>query len=644
MFTFFRASQNTLRRYLLGGVLLIVAASMLTYLTQTGLTTTTDGDPILAEVGGQKITVVEAQTLINRLIQNQRLPQESAEVYLGQYVDELVQQRAAVDEFLRMGMRVTDEEVLRGAMLVFPQFFENGKLTNRPAMEQALSAQGMGLREFADSMRENLLLHKIQSVAAANIIVSPDEVDQALTQKHQKAKVEYVAFPAAKFRDQVKLAPETLRAIFESSKAAYSIPEHRSFQVLVVDQAKVEQTITVPEAQVRAAYSGSMDNYRVPERVKARHILLMTQGKPDAEKKTKLTKAQDLLKQLRGGADFAELAKKNSEDPGSAQNGGDLGYLVKGQTVPEFEKTAFSAKPKDISDVVTTEYGYHIIQVTEKEAARIRPFDEVKENIATELKKQTVAEKTQAIADQAHAALEKAPGTIADIAKQFNIELITVTKASANEAIPTLGVSPEIDGAVSGLQPKGISPTLALPANRIAMVVLTERIASRPAEFAEVEAQVRDRQVTNQSQQLASKAAQDAIAKVNAGESLEKVGKAMGGDVAKPAEFTRNDSVEGLGPAAYVDDAFNKPVGTTVGPVNAQGREIVYRIVDRQPVDLKSFAAERDATIADLKQRKLRTRMDLLLDSIVTKARADKKVKIHTDTLKRLQAQYRQGR
>jgi len=643
MFNLFRSGQK-MTKYLLGGLMLILAASMLTYLTNTGFTNSTDGDPILAEVGGQMVTVQETQSYINRMIQNQRLPQESADVFLGQYVDDIVQQRAAIDEFSRMGMRVTDEEVLTAIMSVFPQFFENGKLTKQAELEQSLSAQGMSMDDFVSGMRENLLLRKIQTVAMGNIIVSPDEVDRALTQKHQKVKIEYVAFPPAKFRADVKPTTEELRSAYEASKAGYTIPEKYSFQVLLVDEAKVEQSITVPEAQVRAAYSGSMDNYRMPERVKARHILLMTQGKSDAEKKAKLAKAQDLLKQLRGGADFAELAKKNSDDPGSAQNGGDLGFLVKGQTVPEFEKVAFSAKPKDISDIVTTEYGYHIIQVTEKEPARIRPFDEVKEGIASELKKQSVAEKTQSLADEAHAALEKASGNAIEIAKQFNIDYIPVTKVAATDAIPGVGSSPEIENALASLQPKGVSPVIALPSNRLAMVVLTERIPGRPAEFAEVEDQVRERLVGEKSQQLAATAAKATYERIKAGGGLESVGKAANGDVSKPAEFTQNDSVEGLGPAAYVADAFSKPVGTVVGPVNVQGREVVYKIVERQPVDLKSFAGEREATITELKQQKTRTQMNLLLDSIVTKAKADGKVKIHADTLKRLAASYRQGR
>jgi peptidyl-prolyl cis-trans isomerase D len=643
MFNLFRSREKA-TKYLLGGMMLVLAASMLTYLTQTGLTSTTDGDQVLAEIGDQRITVQQAQSEINRIVQSGRVPADSVDLILPQYLDDAVQQRAAMNEFKKLGIEVSDEEVLTAIMAIAPQFFDKGKLVNQAGLEQLIAQRNATLQDLVDQMRESLLIHKVQNVTSSNIIITPQEVDQALTQKHQKAKIVYVTFPAAKFRDQVKPTPEELKTAFEKSKAAYAIPEKRSFQVLVVDQAKVEQSITVSDAQLRSAYAGSMDNYRMPERVKVRHILLMTQGKPDAEKKAKLTKAQDLLKQVRGGADFAELAKKNSEDPGSAQQGGDLGFIVKGQTVPEFERYAFSAKPKDISDIITTEYGYHIIQVLEKEPAKVKSFDEVKEGLATELKKQSVAEKTQMLADQVHAALEKAPGTAAEIAKQFNVELVTATKVAVGEAIPGLGVSSEIDSSVAALQPKGVSSAIVLPNNRIATVVLTERIPSRPAEFAEVEAQVRDRLVSEKSQELAIAAARSVADKVRGGEDIEKAGREAKMEVMKPAEFTQADSVEGLGQAAFVMDAFNKPVGTIVGPMNVQGRELVYKITERQPVNVQEFAVEREATINDLKQQKGRTQYQLLLDSVVTKARADGKVKIHQDTLKRLEASYRQGR
>ena len=126
-------------------------------------------------------------------------------------------------------------------------------------------------------------------------------------------------------------------------------------------------------------YNSHKDQYRTPERVHARHILLSTTNKPKDEIPKIQAKAEDLLKQIRGGADFAQLAQKNSEDPGSAAKGGDLGWVVRGQMVKNFEDTVFALKPKEVSNVMTTEYGFHIIQVLEKEPARLRPLDEVKD-------------------------------------------------------------------------------------------------------------------------------------------------------------------------------------------------------------------------------------------------------------------------
>jgi peptidyl-prolyl cis-trans isomerase D len=423
------------------------------------------------------------------------------------------------------------------------------------------------------------------------------------------------------------------------------VPQKRSFQVVVADQAKVENSLTISDAQLRQMYSTSMDNFRMPERVKVRHILLMTQGKSDAEKKQALTKAQDLLKQLRGGADFADLAKKNSQDPGSAQNGGDLGFIVKGQTVPEFEKIAFSAKPKDVSDVVTTQYGYHILQVLEKEPARVKPFDEVKASLADEMKKQGVNDKMQMLADQAHSELEKAPGSAAEIAKKLGLELVTVQKGGVGEAVPDLGVSPEIDNALAAMKPKDVSPVMTLPANRLAVVVLNDVIAPHKAEFADVEAQVRDRMVLQKAQQLAQEAAKAAADKVRAGEDMEKVAKSFKLEAVTSGEVGHVDSVEGLGPASLVSDAFKKPVGSVLGPVTIQDRNVVYKVLDHQTADTNSVGpAERDSVMLGLKQQKAKTQYDLFLDSIVSKLRADKKLKIHPESMQRLIAQYKQTR
>ncbi|HEV2201220.1 MAG TPA: peptidyl-prolyl cis-trans isomerase [Bryobacteraceae bacterium] len=640
-FNIFR-SRQTATRILMGAFLLVVAASMLTYLTQTGLTSSADNDTVLAQVGPSKITVQETQNMVERAIRANQLQADTVDIALPSYVDQIMQERAALYVFANQGLKVSDEEVLTGLMEVYPQFFQNGKLTQRDAFEQQLGATGLTLADAVDAMRDQLLMRKIQNMIFDTVVVTPQEVDESILKKHQRAKIVYVDFPAAKFTSQVKPTPEELSKYFEANKAGYSVPEKRAFQVVVVDQAKVEQSLTVSDAQLRAAYSTSMDNFRTPERVKVRHILFMTQGKPDSEKKTQLTKAQGVLKQLRAGGDFAELAKKNSEDPGSAPKGGDLGFIVRGQTVPDFEKVAFSAKINDISDIITTEYGYHIIQVQGKEAARVVPFEEVKDKIAAELKKQGVGDKMQSLADQAHAALVKAPGSATEVAKQLGLELIAAT-TSRGQAVPGLGVAREIDDALGAMKPMDVSAPLTLPANRLGIVVLNDRIPSKPAQYADVEERVRQAFVTGTAQNMASAEAKSFAEKASAGGDLEALAKAAKLDIVK-SEFGVNDSVEGLGPASYVLDSFLKPVGAVIGPVVVQGRNIVYKIVSRVSPDIKDYANERETELANLKKQKAKDEYDLIMDSVMAQLRADKKIVVHPDTLKKLAATYRQNR
>lgn len=647
MFNLFRSGAKV-TKYMLGGLLLIVAASMVTYLIpSSGLTTASSSgvDNVLAEVGGATINAGDAKTAMDRLIAGGQMPREAADVYLPQLVDQMIQDRAAVYVFEKQGITVSDEEVLTGFMVVFPQLFKDGKLVSTDQLEQALqNQQGVTLAGGVEMMRQQLLLRKVQNMAFASVVVTQDEVNQALIKKHQTAKIEYVAFPQAKFRDQVKPTPEALKDAYEKDRFSYTIPEKRSFQVLVADQVKVAQSMTVSDAQLRAAYAGSMDSFRTPERVKVRHILLMTQNKSDAEKKAALTKAQDLLKQIKAGVDFGELAKKNSQDPGSAQNGGDLGFIVRGQTVAPFEKFAFSAKPKDISDLVTTEYGYHIIQALDKEPARVKPFEEVKDNIAEQLKKQGVNEKMQATADQARAALQKAPGSAAEVAKQFDLELVTVKGAAVGEPIPSLGAAPEIAGALASMKPNDVSDVLLIAGNKIAIVVLNEKTTPKAAEFSEVEDKVREQYITTQSMVLANEGARKAAEQVRAGTDLATLAKSLKLEVTKSADVTVNDSIEGLGPAAVLTEMFSKPVGSIVGPTSVQGRNIVYKILDRNTPDVNSYSNERDAAVQELKSQKARTMYNLFQDSLVEQVRKDGKLKIHQNVIQQLAASYHQTR
>ena len=244
----------------------------------------------------------------------------------------------------------------------------------------------------------------------------------------------------------------------------------------------------------------------------------------------------------------------------------------------------------------------------------------------------------QSVADQVHAALEKSPGSAEAIAKQFDVQLVTVPKAGQGEAIPTLGVSPEIDGALSGMKPNDVSQILTLPANRLAVVVLNSRIPAKLSDLSEVESKVRDVLIDDKSQQLAQDKAKEAAALLAKGEDFDKVAKSMKLDVTESTDFGHADSVEGLGGAVYLEDAFTKPVGSIAGPVNILGRMVIYKILDQKKPDISKLTKERAAISDQLKKSKAQRAFSLFMDSVVSRLAAEGKVKIHKDSMKRLEA------
>jgi peptidyl-prolyl cis-trans isomerase D len=640
MFDLFRSSDK-IKKYILGGLLTLVALSMVTYLIpnyNTG-TTTTD-NPVLAEIGGQKITALDAQQQFQNYSQG-KIPPELMEIYLPQFVDQMISQRAALYEANRLGITATDDEALAGLVANFPQFFPNGSLANKDQFEAALAQQGITLQDVVDEARNQVILRKLQSAVLGSVVVTPKEIEDEFRKKYEKLRIQYIAFPPAKFRDQVKLTDEEVRKYYDSAKATFTEPEKLAYQVVVLDQDKVAATINVTDEQLRREYSNALDNFRMPERVRARHILLKTEGKSDAEKKALYAKTEDLLKQLKNGADFTELAKKYSED-GSKDQGGDLGWFVRNQMVPEFDSVAFSLKPKELSGVVTTQFGYHIIQVTDKEPAKLKPFEEVKDELAKEVREQAVIEKMQTLGDEMHADLVKSPKSAAEVAKKYGADVITMPSASPGEAIPTLGVNPEIDSELGSMKPDEVSPVVVLPNNKMAVVILNSRTPGRPAEFSEVQAQIRDKLVSDKASLMATERAKDAAESLKKGEDIGKIAKSMQLDVTTSSSFGRADSVEGLGPAASLEDAFTTPLNGVLGPLSIQGRSVVAKVTEKSEADLTALPVERDSILAQLKQKKAQDRNALLMDGILETLINDGKVVVNRKEIQNLVATLRQ--
>jgi len=639
MFDLFRSSDK-IKKYILGGLLTLVALSMVTYLIPNySLGNTNTNNPVLAEIGGQKITTLDAQSLFQKTTAG-RVPPELLEIYLPQFVEQMISQRAALYEANRLGITATDDEAFSGLVANYPQYFPNGALSSKEQFEAALAQQGLTLQDVVDEARDNVILHKLQSAVLGSLVVTPKEIEDEFRKKYEHIKIQYVAFPPAKFHDQAKPTEDEVRKYYESAKASFVQPAKLSYQVVVLDQEKIAASINVTDEQLRAAYSGALDNFRMPERVHARHILLKTEGKSDADKKALQAKAQDLLKQLKGGADFADLAKKNSDD-GSKDQGGDLGWFTHGQMVAEFDSAAFALKPKELSGVVTSQYGYHVIQVLEKDPAKVKPFEEVKDELAKEVRAQSVADKMQTLGDEMHAALVKAPKSAAEVARKYNADAIVMPSAAPGDAIPTLGVNPEIEQTLASMRPDEVSPVLVLPNNRLAVVILNGRTPGRPAEFSEVQAQIRDKLTEGKATQIASERAKDAAERLKKGEDITKVAKSMQLEVTSSGAVGRADSIDGLGPAATLEDAFTAKAGQVLGPLMIQSRNIVAKVTEKSEADLTALPVERDGIVGQLKQKKAQERNALLMDGILAKLTSEGKVVVHQKEIQNMAADLR---
>ena len=639
MFDLFRSEK--VKKYFLTILLGVVALSMVTYLIPNYNTgTTTSDSSVLAEVGGKKITALEAQQLFQKYSQG-RIPPDLLEVYLPQFVEQMVSERAALYEANRLGITATDDEALSNIVASYPQFFPNGSLANKDQFEAALNQQGATLQDVVNEARDQVILRKMQSAVLGSIVVTPKDIEDEYRKKNEKMKIQYIAFPPAKFRDQAKPTDEEVRKYYETNKASFAQPAKTAYQVVILDQEKVAATINVTDEQLRAAYSSSLDNFRMPERVHARHILLKTDGKSDTEKKALHAKAEDLLKQLKNGADFAELAKKYSDDS-SKEQGGDLGWFTHGQMVAEFDNAAFALKPKELSGVVTSQFGYHIIQTLEKDPAKLKPFEEVKDELGKEVRSQAVTDKMQMLGDQMHADLVKSPKSAAEIAKKYGADLIVVPSAAPGEAIPGLGVNPEIDSTLASMKPDEVSSELVLPNNRMAVVILNSRTPGRPAEFSEVQAQIRDKIINDKAVQIAAERSKAAAERLKKGEDIAQVAKSMQLEVTTSSTFGRPDSIDGLGPAASLGDAFATPLGGVLGPLPIQGREIVAKVTEKSEADMTALPVEHDSILGQLKQKKAQDRNALLMDGILAKLTSEGKVTVHQKEIQNMLASMRQ--
>ena len=283
MFDLFR-SRDKLVRILLGGLLLVVAFSMLTYLVPSYNSGGGSGsDLIVAEIGKDTITLPEMQRSIQLTIRARQLPMEILPTYIPQIVDGMVTERALVLEAERLGMQVSDTEVVELIRQTVPNLFPDGKFVGKDVYAAMLAQNNMTIEEFEADLKRQVLITRLRDIAMEGTIVTPLEIEQAFRKKNDKIKVEYVKLNAAKYAAESQPSAKEVQEFFTVNQARYTVPEKKNLWVLIGDQTRMEATVTPTDADLQRLYSQNSEAFRIPERVRARHILLKTQGKPASE-------------------------------------------------------------------------------------------------------------------------------------------------------------------------------------------------------------------------------------------------------------------------------------------------------------------------------------------------------------------------
>jgi len=545
-----------------------------------------------------------------------------------QILQQMVDERAALAEADRLGISVSDEEV-RQRIFTMPAFQDNGAFIGDVRYQQLLRMQRppMTPSEFEDNVRRGLAVEKLRASVTDWLSVPDNDLEREYRRRNDKVKLAVVSITADSFRPQVSATDAEIASHFDAHKNDFKIPEKRKIRYLLIDIDAMRARVTVPPADIEREYNNNVEQYSTPEQVRASHILLKTEGKDDAAVKAK---AEELLKQARSGADFTELAKKNSEDEASAKNGGDLDYFGKGRMVPEFDAAVFAMQPGQTSDLVKTQYGYHIIKLVDKKPATTRPLAEVRQQLSDQLAYQ----RAQAQAADLAQSLEKQIKSPSDLDKVAKAQGLAVQESgffARDEPILGLGPAPEAASKAFDMKPNEVAGPLRASRGFVFETMTAKQDPYVP-KIEEVKERVRDEVVKQKARDASRQKAADIAAKLKSASDFEKAAKAAGVEAKTTDLIARDSPIPDLGNApAVLDAAFKLPQGGVSDPIATDNGTAVVKALEKKEVTPEEWTSSKDKFREEL----LTDRRNRFFSAYMLKAKQKMKIEVNRESLQR---------
>jgi peptidyl-prolyl cis-trans isomerase D len=568
----------------------------------------------LARVGNHYISHQEYNNAYNYMIETYRRQFGKAfsedllrqlnikEQVLKTIIDRYVIIQAAGD----MGLAATTDEVQQ-MILKHPAFQKDGKF-DQNIYTLALRQARMTPQEFEAQMQESITIQNVQNFVNRRVVVTDDELRAYAQFNGALLQVVYTPFDAKSYEDQVTLDESAIDAYYQSHQERYRNPEKRQFAMAVFRPDSYTDGVTVSEEDVANYYADHKQEYYQAPQVKASHILLrVAENAPEEEVNKAREEAQKVLEEVKKeGANFAELARQYSQDPSAAQNGGDLGFFTRDKMVPAFAEAAFAMQPGQISDLVRTQFGFHIIKVEETKPEKTTTLDEARDRIVEAVKrdkaKEIAYEKAQAFADLAYAERD-----VKKVAQDQKLELTGVGAwTSQRDPLPNVGVAPDASKELFALPDKGVSNVIETPQGFIiAQVEAIQEPKVPPLE--EVKDRVQKELRAEEARKVAQQKAAEFLDVAKQKNSLQDAAKERGMEVKTSDWFSREKPDKDLrlaGEALQKVFELQELNSLADKPLEMGGQYVALQLVGKKTPDAESIEKELPALRGRLVQEK----------------------------------------
>jgi peptidyl-prolyl cis-trans isomerase D len=524
MFEFIRTHS----RLMLGLVVLLIIPSFVFFGVQ-GYTNMTDAsNAAVAKVDGLKITRAEWDLAHQRAIERMRQQMPGLDVALldtpevrRETLEAIVRERVLLAEANARHLFPTDRRLQR-LFATDPQF-AGLRNPDGSVNRDILAAQGMSSEMFAERLRTEFGMQQVLGGVAASVVAPEKVASVSLDALLQRREVQVQRFDAAAFRGQVQPTDAELEAFHKANEARFRAPEQARIELVELGLDALGRDVEVTEADLKRYYDENASRWTSAEQRRAHHILIVAEAdKPAAERAKAREKTEDLLRQLRARpSDFEALARAHSEDPGSAERGGDLDYFGRGAMVKPFEDAVFAMRPGEISNVVESDFGYHVIRLDDVRGGERPPFEQVRAEVEAEVRQSLAQRAFAEAAEQFSNMVYEQPDSLQPVIERFKLQprSATVQRQPAPDAQGALA-SPRLLEAVFGddtLRNKRNTDAIEVATNTLVSARVVEYQPERTRPLAEVRDEVREAVVAERAAALAREAGEKRLQELQAG-------------------------------------------------------------------------------------------------------------------------------